>query len=92
MAKVIHKSAPSLSKSTYGPPPGSAKAYSGMGRGASVTTTSGRKIVIDDAFLEYMDIIAGLLGIDINFEEFCQMSSSERLSYIRDIKLGKIIN
>jgi hypothetical protein len=57
-----------------------------------VETTSGKRIEIDDCFIEYMDLIASLLGITMNYEEFSSMNQGERLSYIRDFKINKIIN
>jgi len=57
-----------------------------------VTTSSGKKFSMDDCFIEYMDLIASLLGIEINYEEFSMMSDSDRLAYIRDFKINKIIN
>lgn len=39
----------------------------------------------------YIDLMAQLLGIDINFEKFSKMSTDEIKSFTRDLKLKKLI-
>ena len=42
-------------------------------------------------FIEYFDFIVLILGIEITFEEFKSMNSNERKSFIRDLKIKKIL-
>lgn len=60
----------------------------------SIKTKSGSDIYIDDCFIQYMDMIAFLLGIEISYEEFSKLNSEERKAYIigikRNIKLKKL--
>lgn len=46
---------------------------------------------IDD-LIEYIDLLYSIVGVDIKFDGFCKMSESERKSFIREIKIEKIIN
>lgn len=39
----------------------------------------------------YIDLMAQLLGIDINFQKFSEMSSEEIKSFTRDLKIKKIL-
>ena len=62
------------------------------------TTTTGSNIHwnpphshVDD-LIEYIDLLYSIVGVDIKFDGFCQMSESERKSFIRQIKIEKIIN
>jgi hypothetical protein len=43
-------------------------------------------------FKEYFDFIVEILGIDITFDEFKVMSDSEKKSFIRDLKIKKILD
>lgn len=62
--------------------------------GVTVTTQSGRIINIDDSFMDYLDIISSILGIE-DYETFSNMSKKERIEvikkYKRDIKLQEIL-
>lgn len=40
----------------------------------------------------YIDLMAQLLGINMNFEKFSKMTSEEIKSFTRDLKLKKIID
>jgi hypothetical protein len=59
-----------------------------------IQTESGSSIHIDDCFIQYMDMISFLLGIEISYEEFSKLNSEERKAYIigikRNIKLKKL--
>jgi len=57
----------------------------------SITTSSKKEIIIDDCFIEYMNYISDLLGIDVKYEDFSKMSDGERLSYFRDLKIKKVL-
>lgn len=60
----------------------------------SISTSSGSSIYIDDCFIQYMDIIAFLLGINIDYESFSKLTDDERKSFItslkRDIKFKEL--
>ena len=45
-----------------------------------------------DNLIEYIDLLYSIVGIDIKFDEFKKMSESEKKSFIREIKIEKIIN
>lgn len=40
----------------------------------------------------YIDLMAQLLGINMNFEKFSKMTSEEIKSFTRDLKLKKLID
>ena len=40
----------------------------------------------------YIDLMAQLLGININFEKFSEMTPEEIKSFTRDLKLKKLID
>ncbi len=48
-------------------------------------------VVEQNLVIEYIDMMAQLLGIDINFEKFSKLTTDERKSYIRDLKIKKIL-
>ncbi len=58
------------------------------------TSKSGREIVIDDSFIDYMDLISTILGIE-DYDSFQKMSHEERISiinkYKRDNKIEEIL-
>lgn len=47
---------------------------------------------IDASLVDYVDILFNLMGIDITYVEFQAMSEAERLQFVRDIKINKIVN
>jgi hypothetical protein len=55
------------------------------------TTTSGYIDFQGDSMTEYIDFIAEILGIDINYEKFKKMSDCEKKSFLRDIKINNIL-
>lgn len=69
------------------------------------TTTNGQVLVstgtsrtnldsslsIDSNLIEYIDLLYQIMGIDITYDRWKNMSSGEKLQLIRDIKLKKII-
>lgn len=59
--------------------------------GTSITSGSYHLDIEENSITEYIDFIAEILGIDINYEKFKKMSVSEKKSLIRDIKINKII-
>ena len=57
--------------------------------GSSISTS----YVLENDFetiIEYIDISYQIMGIDMNFEKFKEMSQSDKQSFIRDIKIKKI--
>jgi hypothetical protein len=42
--------------------------------------------------VEYIDIFYQLMGIDMDYERFSKMTKEERISFIRDLKLQKLID
>jgi hypothetical protein len=63
-----------------------------------VLTTSGGAITWNDGIsmnsdiVEYVDIFYQLMGIDMDYKRFSIMSKEEKRSFIRDIKLQKLID
>jgi len=55
-----------------------------------VITTSGGAITWN--VVEYVDIFYQLMGIDMDYKRFSLMSKEEKRSFIRDIKLQKLID
>lgn len=50
-----------------------------------------RSDVDQEQLIEYIDLLYQIMGIDITFEKWCELSASEKISLIRDIKLNKIL-
>jgi len=48
-------------------------------------------ISIDKTLIEYIDLLYQIMGVDITYDRWKNMSSGEKLQLIRDIKLKKII-
>lgn len=60
---------------------------------SSGTTLSwGDGISIDSDIVEYIDIFYQLMGIDMDYKRFSIMSKEEKISFIRDLKLQKLID
>jgi hypothetical protein len=58
--------------------------------GSSISTS----YVLENDFetiIEYIDMSYQIMGIDMNFEKFKEMSQSDKQSFIRDIKIKKIL-
>lgn len=47
---------------------------------------------IDASLVDYVDILFNLMGVDITYEKFQAMSKSERIQFVRDLKINKIVN
>jgi len=75
------------------PIPPTSTGYSSR-NGVEITTSTGNKIVIDDCFLQYLEMVSKLLGIT-SYEDFCKMTESEKLSAVttikRDLKIKEIL-
>ncbi len=67
-----------------------------MGRiihtGPTTYANDGAQRAIDASLVDYVDILFNLMGIDITYVEFQAMSEAERLQFVRDIKINKIVN
>lgn len=46
----------------------------------------------DKNLIEYIDLLYQIMGIDITYDKWKDMSSGEKLQLIRDIKLKKLID
>lgn len=57
--------------------------------GSSWTTLD--SMGLDKNLIEYIDLLYQIMGIDITYDKWKNMSSGEKLQLVRDIKLKKII-
>jgi hypothetical protein len=48
-------------------------------------------LTIDKNLIEYIDLLYQIMGVDITYDRWKNMSSGEKLQLVRDIKLKKII-
>lgn len=48
-------------------------------------------VSIDKTLIEYIDLLYQIMGVDITFERWKNMTEGEKLQLIRDIKLKKLI-
>ena len=58
----------------------------------NTTLSWGNGISIDSDIIEYIDIFYQLMGIDMDYKRFSIMTKEEKRSFIRDIKLQKLID
>jgi len=56
------------------------------------TLSWGDGISMNSDIVEYVDIFYQLMGIDMDYKRFSLMSKEEKKSFIRDIKLQKLID
>ena len=56
------------------------------------TLSWGDGISMNSDIVEYVDIFYQLMGIDMDYKRFSLMSKEEKRSFIRDIKLQKLID
>lgn len=47
-------------------------------------------ITISKEFIEYIDLLYKILGYDVTFEKYKQMSNFEKMAMFRDIKINNI--
>lgn len=54
---------------------------------------AGYNTVIDTSIeiINYMDFAFKIIGIDMDFEKFKNMTEGERKSFLRDIKINKLL-
>ena len=58
----------------------------------NTTLSWGDGISMNSDIVEYIDIFYQLMGIDMDYKRFSIMSKEEKRSFIRDIKLQKLID
>jgi hypothetical protein len=58
----------------------------------NTTLSWGDGISMNSDIVEYVDIFYQLMGIDMDYKRFSLMSKEEKRSFIRDIKLQKLID
>ena len=46
---------------------------------------------INKDLIEYIEFAFQIMGIDLTYEDFKRMSSDEKISFLRDIKINKIL-
>jgi len=49
-------------------------------------------VFMNSDIIEYIDIFYQFMGIDMNYERFSKMTKDEKKSFIRDLKLQKLID
>lgn len=64
--------------------------------GTGIIYTSGSinkidSIEIDKSLIEYIDLLYQLIGIDMDYDKFKSLSTSEKQAFIRDIKIKKVL-
>lgn len=105
MSTVIHKKTTKSKGSALPPPPTgyqSTGSYSIGSAGhpsvsvgkkqpaALLKTSNGRKLIIDDCFLDYMNLISDKLGLP-KYEDYQLLSDGDRKSFLREMKISEII-
>jgi len=58
----------------------------------NTTLSWGDGISMNSDIVEYVDIFYQLMGIDMDYKRFSIMTKEEKRSFIRDIKLQKLID
>jgi len=59
---------------------------------SSGTISWGDGISMNSDIIEYIDIFYQLMGIDMDYKRFSIMTKEEKIGFIRDIKLQKLID
>lgn len=65
-----------------------------LNTGTGIIYTSGSSIdsiEIDKSLIEYIDLLYQLIGVDMNYVKFMNLSTSEKQAFIRDIKIKKLL-
>ena len=58
----------------------------------NTTLSWGNGVSIDSDIVEYIDIFYQLMGIDMDYKRFSIMTKDEKKTFVRDIKLQKLID
>ena len=65
-------------------------------RGAYLTTDSSGSISWskrdDDKMIDFIEFALEIMGIDLKYYDFKQMSKEERVAFIRDLKIERLLN
>jgi len=59
---------------------------------SSGTISWGDGISMNSDIIEYIDIFYQFMGIDMDYKRFSIMTKEEKISFIRDLKLQKLID
>lgn len=65
-----------------------------LNTGTGIIYTSGSSIdsiELDKSLIEYIDLLYQLIGVDMNYDKFKNLSTSEKQAFIRDIKIKKLL-
>lgn len=63
--------------------------------GTGIVYTNGSNISnieIDNSLIEYIELLYQLIGVDMTFDKFKNLSTSEKQAFIRDIKIKKLLD
>lgn len=63
--------------------------------GTGIVYTNGSNISnieIDKSLIEYIELLYQLIGVDMTFDKFKNLSTSEKQAFIRDIKIKKLLD
>lgn len=63
--------------------------------GTGIIYTNGsniNNIESDKSLIEYIDLLYQLIGMDMNYDKFKSLSTSEKQAFIRDIKIKKLLD
>ena len=63
--------------------------------GTGIIYTNGsniNNIEIDKSLIEYIELLYQLIGVDMNYDKFKNLSTSEKQAFIRDIKIKKLLD
>jgi len=58
----------------------------------NTTLSWGDGISMNSDIIEYIDIFYQFMGIDMDYKRFSEMTKDEKKSFIRDLKLKKLID
>ncbi len=47
---------------------------------------------VEQSLIDYVDLLFNLMGVDIKYQEFKNMSNAEKTQFIRDLKIKKVMN
>jgi len=49
-------------------------------------------IEFDKSLIEYIELLYQLIGVDMTFDKFKNLSNSEKQTFVRDIKIKKLLD
>jgi len=68
------------------------RTYGSVMMASPISWSDGTDKKIDSSLVDYVDLLFNLLGVDITYNRFQDMTESERLQFIRDLKIKRLIN